>query len=324
LAVPTITTRKNAMMKRDISSSPGSGNPAIAAHVAAIRQLGKQTIENIVEIGRRLAECKGLVGHKNWGCWLDREFGWSDRAAQRFMRVHELAAKSDKLSDLDLPVSALYLLAAPSTPAPVCDEILERAKTGRVKHAEVKREIAEAKRVSNHKAKGRQQPSRPSSSKTRDGTPPPPLKQAVAFADATNSAGETVKAAVFTPARADEPVWLQARIGELENENQQQRIKVLAMQSEVEEARRALLSSNVYLNATREQRQQFLAGIGVDRLLSDLPADMLVELHERFVAQYRGAKPQRPLNPTEAALAQVAADDDIPSSLLRTAPKKPH
>ena len=33
-------------------------------HVAAIRRIGKQTITNIIEIGRRLSECKGLVGQR--------------------------------------------------------------------------------------------------------------------------------------------------------------------------------------------------------------------------------------------------------------------
>jgi hypothetical protein len=48
-----------------------------------------------------------------------------------------------------------------------------------------------------------------------------------------------------------------------------------------------------------------------------LPADMLAELHKRLVAQYRGERPEKPLNSTEAALAQVA-DDGIPKSLRRT------
>ena len=134
-------------MARSIAKSTRGHKAALTEHVEVIRSLGKQTIANVIEIGRRLAECKKMVGHKNFGCWLDREFGWSERTAQRFMSIHQLAeAKSDKLSDLDLPISALYLLAAPSTPAPACDEILERAEVGeKIKHAEVKQAIAEAK-----------------------------------------------------------------------------------------------------------------------------------------------------------------------------------
>jgi hypothetical protein len=51
-----------------------------------------------------------------WLPWLDREFGWDERTALNFMRVHQLVGKNEKFSDLSLPVSGLYLLAAPSTP----------------------------------------------------------------------------------------------------------------------------------------------------------------------------------------------------------------
>jgi hypothetical protein len=123
-------------------------DPALTEHVAAIRQLGRQTVKNVIEIGRRLSECKKLVGHGNWGCWLDREFAWSERSALRFMQVFKLAkSKSDKLSFLELPVSALYLLAAaPETVREARDEIIERAEAGEsVSVAEVKQTIETAK-----------------------------------------------------------------------------------------------------------------------------------------------------------------------------------
>src|SRR5262245_32482560 len=85
----------------------------LVEHADAIRNLGKQTIDSIIEIGRHLTEAKAILGHGNWLPWLDREFGWSDRTALNFMRVHALALKSETVSDLDLPVRALYLLAAP-------------------------------------------------------------------------------------------------------------------------------------------------------------------------------------------------------------------
>ena len=61
------------------------------------------------------------------------------------MRVHQLAlSKSGNLPDL--PVSSLYLLAAPSTPEPVRDEVLDLAANGDVlTHAKVKEMIAKAK-----------------------------------------------------------------------------------------------------------------------------------------------------------------------------------
>ena len=36
-------------------------NPVLAEHAAEIRRLGKQTVENVIEIGRHLAEAKAEV-----------------------------------------------------------------------------------------------------------------------------------------------------------------------------------------------------------------------------------------------------------------------
>jgi hypothetical protein len=54
---------------------------------------------------------------------LECEFEWSESAALKFMQVHELS-KSVNFTDLDVPVSALYLLAAPSTPEAARDAVL--------------------------------------------------------------------------------------------------------------------------------------------------------------------------------------------------------
>jgi hypothetical protein len=125
-----------------------AGQNVLAEHVAEIRRLGKRMIADIVEIGRRLTECQEIVGHGRWAAWLDANFSWSDRTALNFMRVFELS-KSEKFSDfgqVDLPVTALYLLAAPSTPETLRTEILERAKAGNgVSVEDVKEAIADGK-----------------------------------------------------------------------------------------------------------------------------------------------------------------------------------
>ncbi len=113
----------------------------LADHAEAIRALGKQMIAGTIEIGRRLIEAKVICGHGNWLPWLDREFGWKENTARNFMRVAELA-KSAKFEDLNVPVSGLYLLAAPSTPDSVRDDVLRRAAAGEAfSVAEIKREI---------------------------------------------------------------------------------------------------------------------------------------------------------------------------------------
>lgn len=83
----------------------------LAEHAEVIRALGKRAARDIVEIGERLIDAKDRCGHGNWSPWLEREFGWSDDAAQRYIRVGD-AAKNRNLRDLNVPVSGLYLLAA--------------------------------------------------------------------------------------------------------------------------------------------------------------------------------------------------------------------
>jgi hypothetical protein len=52
----------------------------------------------VIEVGRRLADCKRRVGHGGWLDWLDK--------------FHSSARTGGNFIDLDINVSALYLLAA--------------------------------------------------------------------------------------------------------------------------------------------------------------------------------------------------------------------
>jgi Protein of unknown function (DUF3102) len=114
----------------------------------AIRELGKKTIEQVIEIGRRLTEVKDdLLEHGEFGPWLGREFGWTERTAQNFMRVYKLSQSNPKrISDLNLPLAGIYLLARPSTSDEVRNEVLERAEAGeQISVATIKEAIAESK-----------------------------------------------------------------------------------------------------------------------------------------------------------------------------------
>jgi hypothetical protein len=109
----------------------------LADSAERIRALGRRVIDDVIEIGRLLVECKARCGHGNWLPWIEREFGWSDDTALNFIRCHQLA-KSRNFRDLSLPVTSLYLLAKPSTTESARDEVFARAGSGeRLKHAEV-------------------------------------------------------------------------------------------------------------------------------------------------------------------------------------------
>ena len=109
-----------------------------------IRALSKQTCESVIAIGNKLIEAKKIVGHGNFLPWIKTEFGWSEDTAQRFMRLAD--DKNRNLRNLDVPLSALYLLAAPNTPDEAIDAVSERVESGeKLSLEDVKEEIAAAK-----------------------------------------------------------------------------------------------------------------------------------------------------------------------------------
>src|SRR6516164_3119924 len=201
---PNLPPRGRGMTKRIPSD-----NRILAKHATAIRRLGKRVVADVIEIGRLLTECKRICGHGNWLPWLDREFGWTDDTALNFMRVYELS-KSRNFRDLSLPLSGLYLLAAPSTPQEARDEIIERAQAGETIP------VAEAKRIIEH-AKNQQQPS----SKPDK----PTTKPQANIADDFDADSRT------------EAERLRVRVEELQAQVRQRDIKITGLESEIEELR---------------------------------------------------------------------------------------
>jgi Protein of unknown function (DUF3102) len=135
---------------------PGEDTRILAQHADAIRFYRNRAGADVAEIGRRLKHCRTILKEDgSWRAWLKNEFEWSPQTAGRFIQVHELAGDVPSLEHLDLPVSALYLLAAPSTPAEARDEIIGRAKSGESISVAKAQETIDA-------AKGRKQPARKS------------------------------------------------------------------------------------------------------------------------------------------------------------------
>ncbi len=112
-----------------------------------IRCLIKRTVEDIFEIGQKLIEVKKRLGHGRFGNWLASEFDWTERTGQKFMNVAK-RFKSEYCSELEIAPSALYLLAATSTPEPARQEALVRAGAGEkiswVKAKEIKQKYAKS------------------------------------------------------------------------------------------------------------------------------------------------------------------------------------
>jgi hypothetical protein len=104
----------------------------------AIRRLQeravKRFVDDVVEIGKRLARVKAQVGHGEFTGWLRKNFQMSEATAQRYMSVGRLVGKNRTLRVLDL--SALYLLV--NQPPEVVDEFARRAQFERVTRETIK------------------------------------------------------------------------------------------------------------------------------------------------------------------------------------------
>lgn len=94
-----------------------------------IKTLMRRTAQDIVEIGQKLIEVKDRLEYGCFSAWLQFEFEWSRSAAYKFMQVAERFGCVN-FTQLQVAPSALYLLAAPSTPESARNEILERATQG--------------------------------------------------------------------------------------------------------------------------------------------------------------------------------------------------
>lgn len=91
----------------------------------SIRARMKRTAEDIIAIGQDLIEVKAELEHGQFKSWLQSEFEMSYPTAIRFMQVGE---RFKNINLIHLPVSALYELAAPSTP----DAIIEQVQAGAI------------------------------------------------------------------------------------------------------------------------------------------------------------------------------------------------
>jgi Protein of unknown function (DUF3102) len=94
-----------------------------------IKMLVRRSYQDIIDIGQKLIEVKQHLGHGNFRNWLQFEFNWSVSTATKFMQVAS-HFKCVNFTHLNIAVSSLYLLAAPSTPEEARIEVLDRASNG--------------------------------------------------------------------------------------------------------------------------------------------------------------------------------------------------
>lgn len=116
---------------------------AAVQHIAGLQG---RLVADIIEIGKALIGVKDAVGHGNFTPWLRVEFNWTERTAQNFMSAAERFGSNPKCVS-HLPLNTVYKLAAPSTPEPLRQNIVERLERGeRIDPGEISGEIRSALR----------------------------------------------------------------------------------------------------------------------------------------------------------------------------------
>lgn len=79
-----------------------------------IRYYSQQASWSIIEVGKRLIEAKKQVAHGEWETWLERNVGYSQSTATRFMKCAERFGNLATLQDLN-PSQTIALLALPES-----------------------------------------------------------------------------------------------------------------------------------------------------------------------------------------------------------------
>ena len=101
----------------------------VQQRTSEIKERIQRSAQGIIEIGARLSEVRSRLEGNSFDGWLKTEFDWSRRTAYNFIGVHEQFGRAN-FAQLDIAASALYLLAAPSTPPEAREEAIERAEAG--------------------------------------------------------------------------------------------------------------------------------------------------------------------------------------------------
>ena len=210
-----------------------------ALAMRAEERIKARTVATVIENGRDLLEVKSALGHGQFTQWLEQTFPFTMRTAQLWMNAAEqYGGKSEIISLLNDTV--LMLLAAPSTPEEVREEIESRAAAGeKITVAEVLRLKREAKAAQDAAARLEAERadllSRVANATSREQDARDHLRLARERADAeTQKAADAARAAVLAEA-------------------EQARRDAVAAQAEAEKARMALEAA---VRQAREDAEQ--------------------------------------------------------------------
>lgn len=114
-------------LRYDYELIPAEQRNQVQAAAVDIVQAGRRAQDDLMKIGQRLIEVKGLLEHGQFQEWCETEFQMTARTARNMMNVAKVFGdKTETVSVLS--DSAMYLLAAPSTPEEARVEVIEQAQ----------------------------------------------------------------------------------------------------------------------------------------------------------------------------------------------------
>jgi hypothetical protein len=139
-------TKNNTQFEYDIL--PPQKRIPIQKIALEIKESLRKTVRTVWETGKKLAEVRSQVETSHFNLWLKAEFDWSRRTAYNFISVYEAFPEfsSANFAQLNISISALYLLAAPSMHQATRKKIMSQALSGEyISHKVIQKAIEEVK-----------------------------------------------------------------------------------------------------------------------------------------------------------------------------------
>ena len=113
---------------------------------AAIKERLRKAAQDIWEIGKMLSDVQSKLQRGQFDDWIETEFDWSRRTAYKFISVYKRFDRDVNLEEINIATSALYLLAAESTPEDIRQEFIQKAHEGeKVTHQQVLKVVKQAR-----------------------------------------------------------------------------------------------------------------------------------------------------------------------------------
>jgi hypothetical protein len=110
-------------------------------NAARARTLLALIMPAVIEVGEIVIESRDRIPHGFFQAWCEHAMGIDHRSALNYASLAKLARKHGRERIEKLSLSAGYRLAAPSTPAGVVTEILDRVAAGDVPSAKQVKEL---------------------------------------------------------------------------------------------------------------------------------------------------------------------------------------